>query len=62
MDSKLLELLVCPVTKTSLVWQRDKQELWCVASRLAYPIDDGIPVLIPEQARQLQDEEVQAIR
>ena len=62
MDSKLLELLVCPVTKTSLVWQRDKEELWCVASRLAYPIDDGIHVLIPEQARQLQDEEVQSIR
>ncbi len=62
MDSKLLELLVCPVTKTSLLWQRDKEELWCVASRLAYPIDDGIPVLIPEQARQLQDEEVQSIR
>ncbi|MDB2416374.1 Trm112 family protein [Pseudomonadales bacterium] len=62
MDSKLLELLVCPVTKTSLVWQRDKEELWCVASRLAYPIDDGIPVLIPEQARELQDEEVQSIR
>jgi uncharacterized protein YbaR (Trm112 family) len=62
MDSKLLELLVCPVTKTSLVWQRDKAELWCVASRLAYPIDDGIPVLIPEQARELQDEEVQSIR
>ena len=62
MDSKLLELLVCPVTKTSLVWQRDKEELWCVASRLAYQIDDGIPVLIPEQARKLQDEEVQSIR
>jgi len=62
MDSKLLDLLVCPVTKTSLVWQRDKEELWCVASRLAYPIDDGIPVLIPEQARELQDEEVQSIR
>jgi uncharacterized protein YbaR (Trm112 family) len=62
MDSKLLELLVCPVTKTSLVWQRDKEELWCVASRLAYPIDDGIPVLIPEQARELEDEEVQSIR
>jgi uncharacterized protein YbaR (Trm112 family) len=62
MDSKLLELLVCPVTKTSLVWQRDKEELWCVVSRRAYPIDDGIPVLIPEQARELQDEEVQSIR
>lgn len=61
MNSKLLELLVCPVTKTPLVWQRDKDELWCAASRLAYPIDDGIPVLIPEQARDLQDEEVQTL-
>jgi uncharacterized protein YbaR (Trm112 family) len=62
MDSKLLELLVCPVTKTPLVWRRDEEELWCAASRLAYPIDDGIPVLIPEQARELQDEELQSIR
>ncbi len=61
MDSKLLELLVCPVSKTPLVWQRDKNELWCAASRLAYPIDDGIPVLLPEKARELQDEEAQSL-
>ncbi len=61
MDSKLLELLVCPVSKTSLVWQRDKNELWCAASRLAYPIDDGIPVLLPEKARELRDEEAQSL-
>ncbi|MEL0047316.1 MAG: Trm112 family protein [Gammaproteobacteria bacterium] len=62
MDSKLLELLVCPVAKMPLVWQRDKEELWCAASRLAYPIDDGIPVLIPEEARELQDDEVQSLQ
>jgi uncharacterized protein YbaR (Trm112 family) len=62
MDSKLLELLVCPVTKAPLIWQRDKAELWCVASRLAYPIDDGIPVLIPEQARDLEEAEVQSLQ
>ena len=61
MDSKLLERLVCPVAKMPLVWQRDKEELWCAASRLAYPIDDGIPVLIPEEARELQDDEVQSL-
>jgi len=62
MDSNLLELLVCPVAKMPLVWQRDKEELWCAASRLAYPIDDGIPVLIPEEARELQDDEVQSLQ
>jgi len=62
MDSKLLELLVCPVAKMPLVWQRDKEELWCAASRLAYPIDDGIPVLIPEEARELQDDEVKSLQ
>ena len=62
MDSKLLELLVCPVAKMPLVWQRDKEELWCAASRLAYPIDDGIPVLSPEEARELRDDEVQSLQ
>lgn len=60
MDSKLLELLVCPVTKTPLQWKRESQELWCTASRLAYPIDDGIPVLVPDQARALSDEELRS--
>ena len=60
MDSKLLELLVCPVTKTRLQWKREQQELWCTASRLAYPIDDGIPVLVPDQARTLSDEELRS--
>ena len=53
MDSKLLELLVCPVSKTSLAYMREHQELWCRESRLAYPIADGIPSLLPDEARQL---------
>lgn len=56
-DSKLLEILVCPVTKASLVYKRDRDELWCRASGLAYPIRDDIPVMLEEEARQLTDEE-----
>jgi uncharacterized protein len=56
-DPKLLEILVCPVTKTSLVYQRERDELWCRASGLAYPIRDGIPVMLEEEARPLTDEE-----
>ena len=58
MDSKLLEMLVCPVSKASLHLQQDKQELWCRVSRLAYPIRDGFPVMIEGEARTLTDEEV----
>lgn len=56
-DSKLLEILVCPVTKASLVYRKDAEELWCRASGLAYPIRDGIPVMLEEEARQLTEEE-----
>ncbi|HCG71637.1 MAG TPA: tetraacyldisaccharide 4'-kinase [Gammaproteobacteria bacterium] len=59
MDPKLLELLVCPVSKTPLQYKRDLNELWSVASRLAYAIDDGIPVLVPDEARPLSDQELQ---
>jgi uncharacterized protein len=52
-DAKLLELLVCPVSKASLVYRKDVDELWCRASGLAYPIRDGIPVMLEEEARQL---------
>jgi uncharacterized protein YbaR (Trm112 family) len=57
LDPKLLEVLVCPVTKTSLVYKQDQDELWCPASGLAYPIRDDIPVMLEEEARQLSDEE-----
>ncbi|MCB9973009.1 MAG: Trm112 family protein [Rhodospirillales bacterium] len=50
---KLLELLVCPLTKTSLKYNRDTQELISEAAGLAYPIQDGIPVMIPSEARTL---------
>jgi uncharacterized protein YbaR (Trm112 family) len=56
-DSKLLELLVCPVTKGPLVYNREKQELVSKSARLAYPIRDGIPVMLEEEARRLAPEE-----
>ena len=58
MDKKLLELLVCPVTKGSLIYQRDTQELVSRSARLAYPVRDGIPVLLEAEARTLSDEEL----
>lgn len=54
-DPKLLEILVCPLTKTVLEYDRDAQELISRAARLAYPIRDGIPIMLPEEARQLDD-------
>ncbi|MFO6421009.1 Trm112 family protein [Hylemonella sp. W303a] len=59
MDTRLLELLVCPVTKGALEYDRDKQELRSRSARLAYPIRDGIPVLLESEARTLTDEELE---
>ncbi len=53
-DPKLLEILVCPVTKTTLEYDRDRQELISRAARLAFPIRDGIPILLEEEARRLE--------
>ncbi len=58
MDKRLLDILVCPVTKAPLEWRADLNELWCRASRLAYPVRDGIPVMLEEEARTLDDEEL----
>ncbi len=58
MDTKLLELLVCPVTKGPLEFQRDKQELISRSARLAYPVRDGLPVMLENEARALSDEEL----
>ena len=58
MDTKLLELLVCPVTKGSLDYDREKQELVSRSARLAYPIRDGLPVMLESEARTLSDEEL----
>ncbi|MBA4266489.1 MAG: tetraacyldisaccharide 4'-kinase [Comamonadaceae bacterium] len=57
MDTKLLELLVCPVTKGPLIYNREKQELLSRSARLAYPIRDGIPVLLEHLARPISEEE-----
>ncbi|HTI45274.1 MAG TPA: Trm112 family protein [Casimicrobiaceae bacterium] len=57
MDPKLLELLVCPVTKGPLIYDRERQELVSKSARLAYPIRDGIPVMLEEEARKLTPEE-----
>lgn len=58
MDAKLLELLVCPVTKGPLVLARETGELVSRGARLAYPVRDGIPVLLENEARPLDDEEL----
>jgi uncharacterized protein len=54
-DPKLLELLVCPVTKTRLEYDAEKQELISKTAGLAYPIRDGIPIMLPDEARELKD-------
>ena len=62
MDKRLLDILVCPVTKGRLVWDEGRQELLCKASRLAYPVRDGVPVMLEEEARPLSDEELTRLR
>jgi uncharacterized protein YbaR (Trm112 family) len=56
-DSKLLEILVCPVTKGPLIYDSERQELISKSARLAYPIRDGIPVMLEEEARRLEPAE-----
>ncbi len=57
MDKKLLDILACPVTKGSLIYDEEKQELISTSARLAYPIRDDIPVMLEEEARKLSGEE-----
>ena len=58
MDTKLLELLVCPITKGPLEYDREKQELTSRSARLAYPVRDGIPVVLEGEARPMTDAEL----
>ncbi|CAK7192545.1 hypothetical protein COMNV_00746 [Commensalibacter sp. Nvir] len=58
LDQRLLSILVCPLTKGPLIYDRDHNELISCQAHLAYPIQDGIPVMIAEEARQLSDEEL----
>lgn len=57
-DPKLLEILVCPLTKARLEYDRDRQELVSRAARLAYPIRDGIPIMLADEARKLDESEI----
>ena len=60
MDKKYLDLLVCPLTKKPLEYHADKQELWSKAASLAFPIRDGIPIMLENEARPLAEEELRA--
>ena len=62
MDTKLLELLVCPVTKGPLIFDRERQELISKSARLAYAVRDGIPILLENEARVLTDEEIEKLQ
>ncbi len=57
MDAKLLEILVCPVTKGPLIYDKNANELISKSARLAYPIRDGIPVMLEDEARKLEEKE-----
>ncbi|MDE3115577.1 MAG: Trm112 family protein [Pseudomonadota bacterium] len=56
-DPKLLEILVCPLTKTALIYDREHQELISKAAGVAYPIRGGVPIMLPGEARELSEEE-----
>ncbi|MEI8009668.1 MAG: Trm112 family protein [Candidatus Nitrotoga sp.] len=59
MDTKLLEILVCPLCKSSLIYRKTEQELICKVDRLAFPIQDGIPVMLTDEARNLDPKEIE---
>jgi uncharacterized protein YbaR (Trm112 family) len=61
MDKKLLDILVCPVTKGPLIYDKEKQELISKSARLAYPIREDIPVMLENEARTLSDEEIKSL-
>ncbi len=60
-DPKLLEILVCPLTKTALVYDRERQELISKAAGLAYPIRNGVPIMLAGEARELTPEETERL-
>ena len=61
MDKKLLDILACPLCKSPLIYDKDKQELICKADKLAFPIRDDIPVMLEDEARELSFEEAEAL-
>ena len=62
MDMQLLDILVCPVTKGPLKYDKDAQELVSTSARLAYPIRDGIPVMLEDEARTISDDEYEKFK
>jgi uncharacterized protein YbaR (Trm112 family) len=62
MDKKLLDILACPLCKSSLIYDKDRQELICKADHLAFPVRDEIPVMLEDEARELSNEEIEALR
>lgn len=60
MEKKYLDLLICPLSKQPLQYHADKQELWSISARLAFPIRDGIPMMLENEARPLSEEECQS--
>ncbi|MGY8813322.1 MAG: Trm112 family protein [Gammaproteobacteria bacterium] len=62
MDKKLLEILVCPVTKSSLIYDKENQELISLAAKLAYPVRNEIPVMLESEARELSDEQYNILK
>ncbi len=58
-DPKLMQILVCPICKGKLFWDKDKKELWCRADMKAYPVINGIPCMNPSEARDLTTDEVE---
>lgn len=61
MDPKLLDILVCPLCKSPLIYRKAEQELICKADRLAFSIQDGIPVMLADEARKLSAEEIEKL-
>ena len=60
MQQRFLDKLICPITKTPLEYHADKQEVWSKAAKLAFPIRDGIPIMLENEARELTDLEVKS--
>ncbi|MFC2951191.1 Trm112 family protein [Marinicaulis aureus] len=61
LDKRLLEILVCPQTRGPLVYDRERGELLSKKARLAYPVRDGVPIMLTDEARSLSDDEVRAL-
>ncbi|MET1255469.1 Trm112 family protein [Aliikangiella maris] len=61
MDNKLLDILVCPLCNSKLYQPKDKQQLICKFDRLSFPVDDGIPVLLPEKGTSLTREQIEQL-